>query len=220
MSDFPEEEIPRVPTNSVEEIIYANSKADSNVGSERIALTDSLPLRQMIERTGQSNASAYEWHITKLPEDQILKAHTVRERALALFQDVCISRAHVDRRNWSDAQHREAVLRGNDVYEQLAKTHPRMVLMLTSQSCDMRKLQHLLELIELRAKQERDGKSTEHHQAEVSQYFRANFVREAKPGEEEEAVRNGTGMRGTMVTADDMAREQAARDQTTLARRQ
>lgn len=211
MSDFPEEEIPKVPVNSVEEIIYANSQADSNVGAERVALTDSRPLREMIERTGQTNASAYEWHITKLPEDQILKAYTVRERALTLFQEVCMSRAHADRRDWSDAQHREAVLRGNPIYEQLAKTHPRMVLMLTSQSCDLRKLQHLLELIELRAKQEQDGKSTEHHQAEVSQYFRANFVREAKPGEEEEAVRTGTGVRGTMVTAEEMAREQAQR---------
>ena len=87
-----EEEIPVVPTNSVEEIIYANHQADSNVGAERIALTDSVPLRQMIERTGQTNASAYEWHITKLPEDQIVPAYTVRERALALFQDVCVSR--------------------------------------------------------------------------------------------------------------------------------
>ena len=203
------EDIPRVPTTSVEEIIYANAQADSNVGAERIALTDSVPLRQMIERTGQTNASAYEWHITKLPEDQILPAYTVRERALALFQEVCVSRAHADRRDWSDARHREAVLRGNPIYEQLAKTHPRMVLMLTSQSCDLRKLQHLLELIEMRAKQERDGKSTERHQQEVSQYFRHHFVREAKPGEEEEAVRTGTGVRGTMVTRDEMLREQA-----------
>lgn len=213
MSEQLDEDIPVVPTNSVEEIIYANSQADSNVGAERIALTDSLPLRQMIERTGQTNASAYEWHITKLPEDQIVPARTVRERALRLFQDVCISRAHVDRRDWSDARHREAVLRGNPVYEELAKTHPRMVLMLTSQSCDMRKLQHLLELIEMRASQERDGRTMEQHQAEVSQYFRHHFVREAKPGEEEEAVRNGTGLRGTMVTRDEMVREQAERQQ-------
>jgi hypothetical protein len=70
-----------------------------------------------------------------------------------------------------------------------------------------KKLQHLLELMELRERHERGTKTLDEQKQEVSAYFMSNFVRPALPGEEEEAVASGRGLRGTMVTRDDIERE-------------
>lgn len=190
----------------VNNIIYASSQAEANEaqGATKIALTDSQPLQQHLRRTGQTNAEAYEWHITKLPDDQIVPASRVRQLAMRLFLDVVKSRADAAHREWTDEQHREFVLRASDDYQRLSQTHPRLVLMLCAHDFSSKKLQHLLELIELRERHETQNLSQTQRQEQVSAYFRANFVREAKPGEEEEAVRNGTGLRGTLVTKEQM----------------
>lgn len=197
----------------VNNIIYATAQAETNetLGATKIALTDSQPLQQHLRRTGQTNAEAYEWHITKLPDDQIVPAATVRDIAMRLFLEVARSRADATRRDWTDEQHREAVLRNSDEFQRFSQTHPRLVLMLCAHDFSSKKLQHLLELIELRHHQETRNLTQQQRQEQVSAYFRANFVRDAKPGEEEEAVRNGTGLRGTLVTKEQMANEQSTK---------
>lgn len=198
---------PSVPPEAsvVDNIVYASAQADTNEEATKVALTDSQPLQEHLRRTGQTNAEAYEWHITKLPEDQIVPASRVRELAMRMFLDVTRSRADAERRSWSDEQHREAVLRANTEYQQLSRTHPRLVLMLCAHDFSSKKLQHLLELIALRQHHENAQLTQDQRQQQVSAYFKANFVRAARPGEEEAAVANGTGLRGTVVSRDEFA---------------
>jgi hypothetical protein len=193
--------------NVVENVEYAISQASKNEGAEEVALTDAAPLVNHLRQTGQRDVEAYEWHVTKLPEDQIVPAARVREVAMALFLDSLRSRQREDRKAWTDGQHREAVVTGNAAYEKLSQTHPRLVILLTGSEVTPKKLQHLLELMELRERHERGTKTLDEQKQEVSAYFMSNFVRPALPGEEEEAVASGRGLRGTMVTRDDIERE-------------
>jgi len=150
--------------------------------------------------------TVYEWHVNKLPEDQIVPAARVREVSMAYFMDVLKSRAMPSRSGWRDEQHRDEVVMSTQAYQDLAQTHPRLILMLSASNVTEKKLQHLLDLIELRERHERSGKSLEKKQAEVSKYFMSNFVRPALPGEEDEAVRTGTGVRGELVRGDEVPR--------------
>lgn len=186
---------------AADQIEFANSHAAAT-HAPTVALTDSRELQAALQRDqpdGDMQQSVYEWHVHKLPEEQIVPAATVREVATAFFMDVMRSRQMTERRGWTDAQHRDAVLVSQPRYEQMAHTHPRMLLMLAGSDVTERKLQHLLDLIELKERHERSGLSLEQKQAQVSHYFMSNFVRPALPGEEEEAVRNGTGLRGELV---------------------
>lgn len=173
-----------------------------NEGAEEIALTDAAPLVEHLRQQGATNTQAYEWHATKLPADQIVPAATVREVSMALFLDAQRSRADPARAAWTDAQHRDAVVEANSAYQKLSRTHPRLVLLVTGSEITPRKLQHLLELIELRERHERGALTLDQQKAQISQYFMSNFVRPARPGEEEEAVRTGRGLRGTIVSKD------------------
>jgi hypothetical protein len=194
--------------NVVENVEYAISQAAKNDGAQEVALTDAAPLVSHLRRTGQQQAEAFEWRVTKLPEDQIVPARRVREVAMALFMDSLRSRQREERQGWTDGQHREAVVTGNEAYEKLSQTHPRLVILVTGSEITPKKLQHLLELIELRERHEQGAKSLDEQKQEVSAYFMSNFVRPALPGEEEEAVATGRGLRGTMVTREDIQREQ------------
>ena len=181
----------------VANIVYATTQALANQGTDSVALTDSAPLAAMLAENGESNAEMFEWHITKLPESQVVPAEKVRLVIMALTADVVSSRyRHPD---WSDAEHREHVIAGNDAYSKLSYTHPRLVLMVCAKDFSPRKLQYVLEMIELREQHESSAMSVEEKQAQVSQYFQSRFVRPAEPGEEERAVADGTGLRATMV---------------------
>jgi hypothetical protein len=50
--------------------------------------------------------------------------------------------------------------------------------------------------------QEASAMSKRDREVQVGAYFREHFSRVALPGEEEEAVRNGTGYSGTPMTRD------------------
>lgn len=186
---------------------YAKQRADRNEGAQSVALTDAAPLVDHLRRTGATNAEAFEWHVNKLPEDQIVPARKVREVSMALFLDAQQSRANPERTGWTNAQHRDAVVEANEEYKKLSQTHPRLVLLVTGNEITPRKLQHLLELIELRERHEKGTLNMDQQKTQVSQYFMSNFVRPALPGEEEEAVRTGKGLRGTIVSKEDMERE-------------
>jgi hypothetical protein len=197
--------------NVAENVQYAKQRAAMNQGGETVALTDSAPLREQLARTGATNAEAYEWHVTKLPADQVVPAKRVRDVSMALFLEAQESRANPARAGWTDAQHRDSIVERSEEYKKLSQTHPRLVLLVTGSEVTPRKLQHLLELLELRERHEKGTLSTDQQKAQVSQYFMSNFVRPALPGEEEEAVRTGKGLRGTVVTKEEMEREAGAR---------
>lgn len=185
-----------VSASIVDDIDFANERAQRNKGARTVALTDSMPLQQHL--ANNDGGEAYEWHITRLPDDQIVPAQRVKQICMAMFADVTRSRAR--NAGWTDAQHRDAVLAGNDEFQKLSCTHPRLVLMLTGSGFNAKKLYSLLELIELRTMHEQQPELTlEEKQAHVSEYFQTKFVRPAEPGEEERAVREGTGMRATMA---------------------
>jgi len=59
----------------------------------------------------------------------------------------------------------------------------------------------------MRRHQENSTQTMEQKQAQVSTYFRSNFSRPAKDGEEEEAVRTGKGFRGKPMTREQVVRE-------------
>lgn len=181
-----------------DEVEYATQQALSNEGAQSVALTDSKPMRDLLHANGEDNAETFEWHITKLPEDQIVPAATVKRVAMALYAEVYVTRAREP--TWTDEQIREHVVGGNDAFVKLARTHPRLILLLTGRECTVKKITHVLELIELRMQHEQaTSLSMEEKQQQVSAYFQSHFVREAKPGEEEAAVRAGTGLRGEVV---------------------
>lgn len=186
----------------VEKIEFAKSKVQELPEQNVVPLTSSEEFREHIANCPQDEGltqSVYEWHVNKLPDDQIVPAARVREVCTSFFMDIVKSRAMPSRGGWTDQQHRDAVITSQQVYEDLARTHPRLILMLAGSDVSERKLQHLLDLIELRERHEHSNLSMEQKQAQVSRYFMSNFVRPARPGEEDEAVRNGTGVRGEMV---------------------
>lgn len=188
----------RTTTNVVANINYANTRAAENKGATTVALTDAAPLEQLLKKNGEAHAEAFEWHITKLPEDEIVPAHKVREISMALLADTL----HLRRRyaTKTDDEIRQEVLETRDAYVQLSRTHPRLVLLLTGSECTPRKLHHVLDLIELRATHEDSPQlSLDDKQKQVSTYFQTSFVRAAEPGEEERGVADGTGLRATLV---------------------
>ncbi len=197
-------------TNPVEDILYATARAQEVPGAKTVALTDAEPLKQMLSMKEETGSEAYEWHITQLPADQVVPAMRVKDLAVSLHADVSASRARPDREDWTDAQHREEVLRSNNAYEAFSRTHPRLVIMLTGSECTPQKLMHLMRLIELRRHQEGSAQTNDERKEQAANYFKYHFVRPAKPGEEEEAVRTGRGLRGTAVTRDEMLKEQAS----------
>ena len=194
----------------VSNIVFATSQALANKRAETVALTDHRPMVAFLEGKN-ADASAenaepankgpspemFEWHINKLPEDEIVPARKVRDVMMAMFLDVYMMRQkHPD---WSDEQHRESVLLTKEEYRKLSFTHPRLVLMLCGSECTPRKLECVMELIALRESHETSRQTTEEKQAEVSQYFQSRFVRPAEPGEEERSVAAGTGLRASLV---------------------
>jgi len=205
-------------TSVVNRIEFANSQVDALQQKQpltQVPLTSGAELRSTLDREREQagggrdaglKQTVYEWHVNKLPEDQIVPAARVREVSMAYFMDVLKSRAMPSRSGWRDEQHRDEVVMSTQAYQDLAQTHPRLILMLSASNVTEKKLQHLLDLIELRERHERSGKSLEKKQAEVSKYFMSNFVRPALPGEEDEAVRTGTGVRGELVRGDEVPR--------------
>ena len=195
--------------DAVSKIVFATSQAQANKRSESVALTDHRPLAAFLagkkaesENGGngenpEPSPEMFEWHINKLPEEEIVPARTVRDVMMAMFLDVYMMRQkHPD---WSDEKHRESVLLTKEEYRKLSFTHPRLVLLLCGSECTPRKLECVMELIALRESHETSRQTTEEKQAEVSQYFQSRFIRPAEPGEEERAVAAGTGVRGTLV---------------------
>lgn len=193
-------------TSAVEKIEFAKQQAARVRDVTEVPLTSGAELQQALQTgaAGQGEADAgaevYEWHVTKLSPEQVVPAARVRDVATAFFMDMMRSRQASDRANYTDAQHRDAVLASSAQYSDMARTHPRMMLMLAAGDVTERKIKHLLDLLELRERQENSSLSLEQKQAQVSRYFMSNFVRAARPGEEEEAIQNGTGMRAEMVT--------------------
>lgn len=198
-------------TNPVKDIVYAIEQSQKVSGGKLVPLTDSKPLQKLLRDRKEENSEAYEWHITQLPADKILSASRVKELSNALYADVCASRAIPDRETWTDEQHREYILNGNESYQHFSTTHPRLVIMLTSSDCTSAKLTHLMRLIEMRRHQESSSQTNDERKQQVAEYFKYHFVRPAAPGEEENAIKTGRGLKATPVPVEEVRRNSSSR---------
>ncbi|MCH9715866.1 MAG: hypothetical protein K0U52_02115 [Gammaproteobacteria bacterium] len=168
-------------------------------GSTQHQLTQGSALRRELDRRGESNAEVYEWHVTKLPEDQVLSMARVRDIVVSLYSDAQESYAMEERRDWQADDHRRALVEDNPTYDHFTQTHPRIFLAITDPDVTPEKRAHIMNLISLKAEHKASNKTLERQQQEVSSYFKHHFTREAKPGEAEEAEAKGTGHKATMV---------------------
>lgn len=168
-------------------------------GVEEIALTTSTHLQRELEAKGEGNAEVYDWHITKLPENQVLDPWRVRDIVTALYSDAQHSYSLGERANWEVDDHRRVLVEANSIYDAFTQTHPRLFLAMTERVVTADKRMHIMNLITLKAVHKHDGTPLEQQQKEVSMYFKHNFTRAALPGEEEEEVAAGRGYRGEMV---------------------
>ncbi len=168
-------------------------------GSTQHRLTEGSALRQELDRRGESNAEVYEWHVTKLPEDEVLPMSRVRDIVVSLYSDIQESYALEERNVWSIDDHRRELVKENPVYDKFTQTHPRLFLALTEPNVSAEKRAHIMNLIGLKAEHKASNKPLLRQQQEVSSYFKHNFTRAANPGEAEEAEARGTGYKASMV---------------------
>lgn len=185
---------------SVANIDFANDQVDK-LGLPSVNIGDAKTVSMMQQKlsTEEPNAEVYDFKITQLPASMIVPAATVREIAVNLFTESCLSRLIPARREWTDEQHRAAIMGKNKKYDNFAKTHPRLLIALTGSDCDKKKLTHVMNMIEIREQQEKSDLSLNEQKSQIGEYFRRNFVRDALPGEEEERLRDGTGVRASVV---------------------
>ena len=131
----------------------------------------------------------------------------VKDLAVSLIQDVEASKDVAATRTMSLDEFRAWLIDGNARYAEFFQKLPRLFRMLVSSRSTPVNIAHIMKLIELARHQENSDKSLTEKQAEAGHYLRGNFMREARPGEADEAVRNGTGVRGTPVTRDQVRDE-------------
>lgn len=175
-------------------------------GAREIQLTDSTAFRESL-RTNDGRAEVYEWRTTQLPEHEILPMVVVKDLVLSLIQDVEAARNITSTATMSLDEFRAWLIEGNPRYREFFTKLPRLFRMIVSSRNTPVNIAHVMRLIELRRHQESSTQSLTEKQTQVGAYFRANFSRPARPGEEEAAVRTGRGFRGTPLTADQVREE-------------
>lgn len=187
--------------NAISEILTV---PDSSAvpGAESIKLTDSSGFRAALAASGKAkNAEVYEWHTTKLPEHEILSAARVKTLAVSLLADVELYKNDARTAEMTLDEFRAFLIETIPAYQEFFQKLPRMFRMIVSARNTAVNVEHIMALIQMRAAQESRSMSAAEKQLQVSRYFRSNFSREARPGEEEAAVADGTGFRGTPMTA-------------------
>jgi len=179
-------------------------------GAREIQLTDSSGFREAL-RSNQNAPAAevYEWRTTQLPDAEVLPMTVVKDLVVSLMQDVEASKSVDETLEMSLDEFRVWLMRQSPRYEEFFQKLPRLFRLVVSSRNTPMNIGHVMKLIELRRHQEGKTQTLEEKQAQVSHYFRANFAREARPGEEEEAVRTGKGFRGTAVTRDQVRQDLA-----------
>ena len=100
---------------------------------------------------------------------------------------------------WTEEEIRAELFRKAPVFEDFSQTHPRLFLLLSAKIVEPAHRMHILNLIGLKKDHQQRNLSVAEQQREVSEYMQSHFVRPAKPGEEEDAVASGSGVRGKLV---------------------
>lgn len=173
-------------------------------GAREIQLTDSSGFR---EAMNSSSAEVYEWRTTQLPEHEILSMNVVKDLVVSLLQDVEFSKGVPDTADMTLDEFRAWIINSNPRYPEFFTKLPHLFRLIVSSRNTPVNIGHVMHLIEMRRHQETSNQSLKEKQAQVGAYFRANFARPARPGEEEEAVRSGRGIRGTPLTRDQVRQE-------------
>jgi len=198
--------------NQLEEILSTPDALDVD-GAKEIKLTDSTGFVDALRastNTDEPMPEVYEWRTTKLPEREIMPMSSVKDVATSLIQrvntDKALFEAGVSENDIQEIMtlddYRAKLIEGNSRYKELFRKAPRLFRMIVSGKCTPQNVSHIMDLIQLRAHQESAGQTQKEKEQQVSAYFRANFMRKAREGEEEEAVRTGKGFRGTPMTAE------------------
>ena len=133
----------------------------------------------------------------------------VKDLVVSLLQDVEASRNVPETQEMGLDEFRAWLMEQNPRYQEFFQKLPRLFRMCVSARNTPVNVAHIMKLIEMRRHQESSGQTLDQKQAQVSRYFQANFSREAKPGEEKEALRTGRGFRGTPMTRDQVKNELA-----------
>lgn len=205
--------------NLIEEIL-STPDALGVEGAKEIKLTDSTGFIDALR--GGSNADeplpeVYEWRTTKLPDHEIMPMSTTKDVVACLRQRVEADSAKLgsaDEPSFTDLDdYRAHLIAGNEQYAELFQKAPHLFRMIVSGKCTPRTMERIMELIALRSHQETAGQTLDEKQQQVSAHFRRHFMRKAREGEEEAAVRAGTGFSGTAMTAEQVRAELGGKTQ-------
>lgn len=168
-------------------------------GATTHRLTTSSHMRRELAKRGEEDSAVYDWQVSKLPEDQRIDVGQARNMILSVYSDAQNSWNHPDRQDFTADQHRALIIEETPEFEELSRKMPRIFLLMTEREVPEEKRQHVLNLIAMQMDQQRRGLSVKQKEAEIAAYAHHHWVRKAKPGEEEEAVAAGTGLRGETV---------------------
>lgn len=191
--------------NPIREILETPDNLDI-VGAKEIKLTDASEFMTTLKTDGPQ-PEVYEYRTTILPDHEILPMSRVKDLVVSLCQDMEAAKELPEVKTMKLDEFRAWLIKGNRSYEEFFKKLPHLFRMIVSSKKTPTNLGHILKLIELRRSQENSTHPLETKQAQVSAYFREHFARQAKPGEEEQAVKDGTGVSGTPMTRDEVKKD-------------
>jgi hypothetical protein len=192
--------------NPVREILETPDNLDVE-GAREIKLTDASEFIQSLRtEPGEPRPEVYEYRTTVLPAHEILPMSQVKDVVVSLYQDVEDCRQLPEVATLSLDDFRAWLMEKNPKYKEFFKKLPRLFRKIVGPNSKQDR-KHVFRLIEMRRVQERLAMSKQQREAQVGAYFRENFSRAAKPGEEEAAVAAGTGYSGTAMTRDQVRHE-------------
>ena len=174
-------------------------------GAEEVKLTDASEFMKSLPANPEGPApEVYEYRVTKLPAHEILSMSVVRDLVVSLIQDVEACRTDPRCAHFAnDDEFRVWLMDETPVYQEFFKKHPHLFRRIACKApLPPREKKFIMEMIAMKQKHLENNVPLEQCRMESGKYMRDNFSRPARPGEEEEAVRNGTGYSGTPMTAE------------------
>jgi hypothetical protein len=188
--------------NPVRDILETPDNLDIE-GAEEVKLTDASEfMNSLRHKPDEPRAEVYEYRITKLPAHEVLPMKMVKDVVISLMQDVDACKTNPQTQHMKLDEFRAWLMEENAMYKELFKKMPRLFRKIVSARITPEDKTHIMKMIEMRRVQEASAMSKRDREVQVGAYFREHFSRVALPGEEEEAVRNGTGYSGTPMTRD------------------
>ena len=192
--------------NAIREILETPDNLDVE-GAREIKLTDASEfIESLATEPDKPKPEVYEYRTTMLPAHEILPMSEVRDVVVSLYQDFESCKTLPEVQTLTLDEFRAWLMERNPKYEAFFKKFPRLFRNIIGPD-SQKSRPRVFELIEMRRAQEQAGMSKKAREAQVGSYFRSHFSRPAKPGEEEAAVRAGTGYSGTAMTREDVKQE-------------